>query len=88
MNAILQILLQNLPSIIQAVVTIHGEFGQKIPGAAKKQLVLNTVKVAGEVTGQPVDAAHEQALGGLVDATVATLKESGYLPTSTAAPVQ
>ncbi len=73
-------LLGLLPSILQLVLTIEAAFGKTVPGAVKKQIVLNSVGTATKaLTGAPASPALVAATGTLIDTTVASLNGVGLL---------
>ena len=76
-----------LPSILQSILTIETAFGKTVPGAVKKQIVLNSVGTAAKVLGAPVSPALTAATGALIDTTVASLNGVGLLGTPAPAPV-
>ena len=71
----LTLILQNLPAIVQAIVTIEHNFGGKLPGPAKKQLILNAVDSGPEA----LPDAHIQALSKLIDLEVGTMNANNAL---------
>jgi len=71
----LKLLFQYLPVVLQGVVAIeaatHG-----LPGATKKQIVLQVI-TAGAGVAQSIPQAQVQQIGGLIDTVVGALNKSG-----------
>ena len=70
----LTMLIQLLPSILQAVIGV--EHAIKAPGQTKKQIVLNSIQAAaqaGETAPQPL----VEGISNLIDHTVSTLNNAG-----------
>lgn len=75
--SIVQFLLANIGSIFEAVVKIQAA-AKGVPGETKKQIILNVVDAAA-LAGEQVPEGHTQAISGLVDQTVQTLKATNML---------
>ena len=73
-------LLQNLPSILQAVLGI--EAAVQASGATKKAMVMNSLAIAAKV-GENVPAAKVAAVSALVDSVVTSLNSSGVFAPKT-----
>lgn len=67
-------LLQNLPSILQAVLGI--EAAVTAPGATKKAMVMNSLAIAAKV-GESIPESHVAAVSAMVDSVVSSLNASG-----------
>ena len=67
---ILLLLLQFLPSLLQAIFQLKGQPG--LPGVSKKEIIMHTLDVAGQF-GQSVPNVLVQAIGVLVDKIVGTV---------------
>jgi hypothetical protein len=76
-------LLQNLPSILRAVMGI--EAAVTAPGATKKAMVMNSLAIAAQV-GETVPESHVAAISAVVDSVVGSLNASGVFKKSTPAP--
>lgn len=72
-------LLQNLPSILQAVVGI--EAAVAAPGATKKAMVMSSLAIAAKA-GESIPESHVAAVSALVDSVVGSLNASGVFKTS------
>lgn len=77
-------LLQNLPSILQAVLGI--EAAVNAPGATKKAMVMNSLAIAAKV-GESIPEAHVAAVSALVDSVVGSLNASGVFSRKTSTQV-
>jgi hypothetical protein len=73
-------LLQNLPSIIQAVVGI--EAAVQAPGATKKAIVMNSLAIAAKA-GEAIPESHVAAVSAMVDSVVSTLNAAGLFSHAT-----
>lgn len=67
--------LQFFPFVLQAVKAVEDNYKSE-PGAAKKQLVLDSVLAAAKV-GEQVPQATVALISTLIDATVSALNASG-----------
>jgi hypothetical protein len=76
-------LLQNLPSILKAVMGI--EAAVTAPGATKKAMVMDSLAIAAKV-GETVPATHVAAVSALIDTVVSGLNSSGVFKPSAPAP--
>lgn len=65
-----------LPGILKAVVDIQSLVGNSMPGASKKQLIMDATSIAAKV-GETVPEAHIAGWSAYIDQTVATFKASG-----------
>jgi hypothetical protein len=74
-------LLQNLPSILQAVIGI--EAAVKAPGATKKAMVMNSLAIAAKV-GEAVPETHVAAISAAIDSIVSSLNAAGVFKSAPA----
>ncbi len=81
MGALLQILLSNLPAIIQAIQAIQ-HHAPAMPGPAKKAIIMDAVKLSG------IPEESQAAVSQFVDNTVASLKANNSMtsPVTTNSP--
>jgi len=80
--AIVIMILTMLPNIIQTIIAIEAAFGSgatvPVPGAAKKQLLMNAL-IAGP---DKIPDAKVAAVSRIVDLTVGTLNAAGTFTTA------
>jgi hypothetical protein len=74
-------LLQNLPSILQAILGIEATVNA--PGATKKAMVMNSLAIAAKV-GESIPESHVAAVSAMVDSVVGSLNSSGVFTHKTA----
>lgn len=81
---ILTSIISLLPAILTAIVAIEQQFGNSVPGATKKQLVMQSIQI-GAAIGETVDNKTVQGVSALVDNTVSFLNSNrvlGFAPST------
>lgn len=82
MKVFLQIL-QFFPYVLSGVAAVEQVVGATLPGAAKKQIVLDSITAAA-ATGTITPDAQVQVISTLIDAIVTALNKSGVFAKVTA----
>ena len=77
-------LLNSLPAILQAVLTVQAAL-PGVPGASKKALFFNVIAAANTVAAT-IPEKHVQAISELIDGTVKTLNATNMLGFGTSKP--
>ena len=79
----LTLILTYLPTILATVVAVEGAAqGMNVPGANKKQAVLDIISI-GAKGAEQIPESHLQGIGSLIDGVVTAFNKSGIFAKST-----
>jgi hypothetical protein len=68
--------LQLFPGLFTSVIAIEQAVGPAVPGASKKQILLDSVSVAAKI-GEAIPIPQVALISGLIDQIVASLHTAG-----------
>lgn len=82
---VLQGIAKFAPVVLAGVVAVENTFASEVPGASKKQIVLDMVQSAAHV-GEQFSEPTVQLISALIDSTVGALNKTGEFAHKTPAP--